>query len=104
MRLETSWIAISAMNGEKSIPPKKGIARRIGDRIGSLTPKTKSPRPSGKRALGIHERITRTKIARVSAPASTLMNASAKTIKRQLVHTAGYTSSRYRDGVGPVCP
>ena len=45
---------MSAMNGEKSMPPKNGIARRIGDRIGSLTPKTKSPRPSGRRAFGIH--------------------------------------------------
>ncbi len=92
------------MNGEKSIPPRNGIARRIGARIGSLTPMTKSPRPNGRRAFGIHERMTRTKIASVSAPASTLMNASTKTIKRHVVHTGRYTSSLYRDGVGPVCP
>jgi hypothetical protein len=48
--------------------------------------------------------MTRTKIASVSAPANTLMNASTNTIKTHVAHTSRYTSSRYRDGVGPVCP
>src|SRR5712691_264310 len=85
--LETAWITRSAMNGEKSIPPGSGIVRRIGARMGSLTFHTNSPRPKGSRAPGIHERITRTKIASVSAPASTLMNASRNTISRQVTHT-----------------
>src|SRR5947209_7055223 len=35
-RLVAIWIKRNAMNGEKSMPPKNGMARRIGPRIGSL--------------------------------------------------------------------
>src|SRR2546428_965299 len=51
--LATIWIAMSAMNGEKSRPPIIGRALRIGPRIGSLTCPAKSPKPSRRRLPAI---------------------------------------------------
>ena len=89
--LAIAWIAMSAMNGEKSMPPMNGSARRIGARIGSVTLHAKSPRPQGS-FIGTHESSTRAKIASVSACASTLMNASIKMMRKAMAYSFGRSS------------
>ena len=75
------WTPISAMKGEKSMPPMNGNALRIGASISSVTLNTNSPNPHGSFA-GIHESSTRAKIATVSAWARTLMNASMNRMRK----------------------
>src|SRR5439155_15315460 len=69
-RLVAIWIKTNAMNGEKSMPPKNGMARRIGPRIGSLTFQTKSPRRNGNFSFGAQGRPTGRKMPTDSAPQS----------------------------------